>query len=122
MGGVIERRLINLQFASNRPGQVSPGFSMEEAMSFLQRELDRIREALLSERDGEIYDRLYAAQQALAWSSDPTGFRSPLNSIMGIQEGSVDCSARPRPHRSSDTCFQSGLPQPRPTLYHPEVG
>ena len=54
-------------------------------MSFLQRELDRIREALLSERDGEIYDRLYAAQQALAWASDPTGFRSPFNTITGAE-------------------------------------
>ena len=91
-------------------------------MSFMQRELDRIRQALLTERAGETYDRLYAAQQALAWASDPTGFRSPLNSIMGTQEGSEDCLAHPRPPRSSDICFQSGLPQSRPTLYHPEVG
>ena len=77
--------------------KAGPSREGNELRKNIRPQLDRIREALLSERDGETYDRLYAAQQALAWASDPTGFRSPLNSIMGTQEGSVDCSARPHP-------------------------
>jgi hypothetical protein len=55
-------------------------------MSFLQRELDRIRAALLSEKEVAIYQRLYAAQQALAWASEPDGFRSPFNSIWAFRQ------------------------------------
>jgi hypothetical protein len=66
-------------------------------MSFMQRELHKIREALLRESDKATYDRLYAAQQALAWASEPDGFRAPFNSIMGIQGDSEGCLARPHP-------------------------
>jgi hypothetical protein len=51
-------------------------------MSFVQRELDRIG-ARLRESDisPEQYERLYAAQQALAWSLEPSGFRSPYDAV-----------------------------------------
>lgn len=66
-------------------------------MGFIQRELDRIGEALRADPHGNDYDRLYAAQQALAWATDPDGFASPMKHIRGTQEGSKDCSAAPRP-------------------------
>ena len=69
-------------------------------MSFIQRELDRIGDALRSNPQANDYDRLYAAQQALAWASDPQGFRPPFASIRGTQEGSEGCSAPPHPLRS----------------------
>ena len=55
-------------------------------MSFIQRELDRIGEALRADAEAADYDRLYAAQQALAWVTDPQGFKSPFQMI-GCQQG-----------------------------------
>lgn len=70
-------------------------------MSFIQREIVRIRTALLDPANaGEPYKRLYAAQQALAWATDPTAFKAPYSAVMGIQEGSEDCSGNPRPSLS----------------------
>ena len=62
-------------------------------MSFIQRELDRIGRALRGPLEGDEYDRLYAAQQALSWAADPVMFRAPYASVMGIQEGLGDYSA-----------------------------
>ena len=64
-------------------------------MSFIQRELDRIGEALRADPQSNDYDRLYAVQQALAWATDPSNYASPMKHIRGIQEGSEDCSAGP---------------------------
>ena len=83
-------------------------------MSFIQRELDRLNSAILLAGDGEQRERLYAAQQALAWATEPDGYKSPLAMVMGTQEGSADCSAVRHPTPSSDICFQSDLPQPQP--------
>lgn len=69
-------------------------------MSFIQRELDRIGEALRTDPDAADYDRLYAAQQALSWASDPQGFKSPFAAIKGTQEGAEDCSEDRRPQPS----------------------
>ena len=70
-------------------------------MSFIQREIDRIRTALLDPANaGESYERLYVAQQALAWATDPEGFKSPYSAVMGTQEGSEDYSGNPRPSQS----------------------
>lgn len=60
-------------------------------MSFLQRELDRIRKGLLEPRGDEEYRQLHAAQQALSWALEPTGFKSPYDTIMGTPEGLEDC-------------------------------
>lgn len=67
-------------------------------MSFIARELDRIREKLLELKSGEKYDQLYAAQQALAWALDPEAANSPYKTIMrGTQEGPEDCPASIHP-------------------------
>lgn len=74
-------------------------------MSFIQRELGRLQGALLDPANAERYDRLYAAQQALAWAAEPEGFRSPHDMIMGapvlpatgIREGSEGCLGDHRP-------------------------
>jgi hypothetical protein len=66
-------------------------------MSFIQRELTRIEIALRSDPQSNDYERLYAAQQALAWVTDPDGFASPMKHIRGTQEGSEGCSVRPHP-------------------------
>lgn len=60
-------------------------------MSFIQRELDRISTALRENPQSSDYDRLYAAQQALSWASDPEGFASPMKHIKGILEVTEDC-------------------------------
>lgn len=52
-------------------------------MSFLQREIDRIR-AALTEPPSADHAELYAAQQALAWALEPTGFKSPYELIRGL--------------------------------------
>lgn len=83
------------------PGQVTGVFSIEDhLMSFIERERARLAEALRKGPTPNTYERLYAAQQALAWASDPTAYASPMKQITGIQADSEDCSAHPRPPRS----------------------
>ena len=65
-------------------------------MSFIQREIDRIAQALKEGPDAVDYARLYSAQQALSWASDPDGFASPMKEIRGTREGSEDYSGVPR--------------------------
>jgi hypothetical protein len=73
-------------------------------MSFVQREADRIRSALQNTPLGGDFDRLYAAQQALAWIADPDWFSSPLDmiqrSLNGTLEGSRDCPSSFHPAQS----------------------
>jgi hypothetical protein len=77
-------------------------------MSFIQRELNKISIALASGSSN--YAELYAAQQALAWAADPTGFASPHAMLTGILEGSEDCSDGRHPLQSSDThCLEPTL-------------
>jgi len=59
-------------------------------MSFIKRELDRISVAL-SDPCAPDYEQLYAAQQALAWALEPTGYKSPYDAIRGTREDSADC-------------------------------
>jgi len=47
----------------------------------IQRELERIECALRDPQTDERYCQLYAAQQALAWVIDPSGFMSPFAAI-----------------------------------------
>jgi len=52
-------------------------------MSFIQRELDDIGEAMRThEYDSPQYRELYAAQQALAWALEPSGIKSPLKTVV----------------------------------------
>ncbi len=66
-------------------------------MSFIERELTRIGSALRDSQHEEHRDALYAAQQALSWAHDPNSFRTPYGMVMGIREGSEDCSDPRRP-------------------------
>lgn len=59
-------------------------------MGFIERELDRIS-AALGEAGQPDYGQLYAAQQALSWALEPTGFKAPYDTIKGIPANSTDC-------------------------------
>lgn len=67
-------------------------------MSFIQREIDDIRAALVV--GSNRHDELYAAQQALEWVLEPSGVRSPFRLIMGNEAERVDCLALRRPPQS----------------------
>jgi hypothetical protein len=69
-------------------------------MGFLQREFDRLGAALRDENSTEKYDVLYAAQQAIAWASDPDAYKSPFAMITGTQEEPKDYLDESRPPRS----------------------
>ena len=64
-------------------------------MSFIQREIDKIRSQLI-ESNGQHYSELYAVQQALEWALEPDGIRSPFQMIMGIQEGPAYANTPPQ--------------------------
>lgn len=65
-------------------------------MSFIQRELDKINEAIRFILNSDEHDeqrdkksdlnRLYAAQQTLSWALEPTVICSPFNTIMSIND------------------------------------
>lgn len=66
-------------------------------MGFIERELSLIGIELGNRDESDpTYKRLYDAQQALAWATEPDGFKSPYAAIMGIQAAPGDCSAHPR--------------------------
>lgn len=69
-------------------------------MSFLERELERIHGALLVTDDKPTYDQLYAAQQALAWATEPSGAKAPYEMIMDTPGDSGGYSAVLRPSQS----------------------
>ena len=62
-------------------------------MSFVQRELDRIGDALRQPQPNNRYAELYAAQQALIWATDPTNFKAPYDMLVvtSTPGGSGDC-------------------------------
>jgi hypothetical protein len=70
-------------------------------MSFLQREISRLNDAIRSTPSQESqHKELYAAQQALSWALEPTGFASPHDMIMGIRANSEDCQENIHPAAS----------------------
>lgn len=69
-------------------------------MSFVQRELDKIAGALREPHLADKYEQLYAAQQALSWALNPSGFRAPYDEIMGILAAPEDCPASIHPRLS----------------------
>jgi hypothetical protein len=70
-------------------------------MSYIARELDRIAARLRADCPADEYGRLYAAQQALSWVLEPSGFRSPYDTISGdTPAGSEDCLEHSRPPSS----------------------
>jgi hypothetical protein len=66
-------------------------------MSYIQREIEKIAQALGKGPESAGYDRLYLVQQALSWALDPEVYASPTSMISGILEGLEDCLAGPRP-------------------------
>lgn len=69
-------------------------------MGFIEKELNRISDAIHNPMSTDQYRALYAAQQALAWASDPEGYASPYETVLngkiqpltGTQGDSEDCS------------------------------
>jgi len=79
-------------------------------MSFVQRELKRIAEAMREPRSEDEYRQLYAAQAALVWAADPYQFQGPLSFIRGGKEGdSKDCPACLCQVQSSGSAAQTVL-------------
>ena len=66
----------------------------------LQQEADRLRSALLETPLGSRFDRLHAAQQALAWAADQDTFKSPYDLVIGNPEGSEGCPSSSSPGTS----------------------
>lgn len=66
-------------------------------MGFIERELERISEAVRARQaeqsDTDEYRQLYAAQQALSWALEPIGFRAPYDTILaGTPAETANCS------------------------------
>ncbi|CAM5776271.1 hypothetical protein LMIY3S_05444 [Labrys miyagiensis] len=69
-------------------------------MTYLERELSRIR-AAMPEASPERRRELYVALQALSWAGDPSYFRPPYEMIIHpFPEPRFSC----RPHPESCTC------------------
>lgn len=81
-------------------------FKMKERkMNFIQREINRINEALNSKgEESPDYHRLYSAQQALEWVLEPTGVKSPYEEIMDTLANLEDCLAEAHPPQFLNTC------------------
>lgn len=64
-------------------------------MGFIERELKRISDAVRARQAGQSdtdeYRQLYAAQQALSWALEPTGFRAPCDTILDTPADAGDC-------------------------------
>lgn len=61
-------------------------------MRHISDEAEKTSAILINGSDPMQTSALYIAQQALNWAEQPKSFRSPLATIMGISEASVDCS------------------------------
>ncbi len=56
-------------------------------MGFIERELERVTEALQAgPLPADRYGQLFAVQQALSWALEPNGFKSPY---LTIEEGRI---------------------------------
>jgi hypothetical protein len=62
-------------------------------MGMIQREIERIRNAMTATGDHPRHDELYAAQQALEWVLEPGGMKSPYAMITDNLEEPEDCPA-----------------------------
>lgn len=51
-------------------------------MSFIKDEIDRINKLLVELKQGELYDKLYVAQQALTFALDPRIAKGPYDFIL----------------------------------------
>ena len=69
-------------------------------MGFIQREIDRLHKALVDAPKNERSAEMQAAKQALSWATEPSGFKSPLDTIMGTRPGKEDYQGEPHPPQS----------------------
>lgn len=61
-------------------------------MGFVQRELERVTAKLQAgPLPADEYGKLYAIQQALAWSLEPTGFKAPYAMVSSTPSEPKDC-------------------------------
>ena len=72
-------------------------------MEHTTKEADRLRSALLQTPVGDRFYQFLAAQQALAWMSDPETFKSPYDLVSGNPEGSKDYPYASHPESSGYT-------------------
>jgi hypothetical protein len=63
-------------------------------MTSIEEEIALLRGALTRMPSGNLYDRLYAVQQALVWVTDPRTFHDPIAMIFDTLEGSKGCPAK----------------------------
>jgi hypothetical protein len=88
-------------------------------MSFVQRELDRIGEAIRHSNPVPRYDELYAAQQALLWALEPETYKAPYDMLASTNDspqGSEGCLGESGRSASSNNLGHRGSePSPRPT-------
>ena len=68
---------------------------------FLDRERARIHSAMI-EATGTERERLWGAQQALAWATDPGVFASPMRALTDTPQGEEDYPSICRRRPSSD--------------------
>lgn len=79
-------------------------------MSFVQRELDRIGNALRQAQPDNRYDELYATQQALLWALEPGSFKSPYDMLVAAKSTQEDLGGCPE---GSGRSRSSGIPDHR---------
>jgi hypothetical protein len=86
-------------------------------MRVIQKEIDRIGEAIRRANPVPRYDELYAVQQALLWVLDPETYKSPYDLLVtGTPEGSEDClEENGRSASSSSLDHRVSEPSPIPT-------
>jgi hypothetical protein len=85
-------------------------------MHHIRTELDRIETALRDPQTDERYCQLYAAQQALAWAMNPSGFKSLFETIQrglvrpfrDTQEDEVGCPSQNYLPRSLEILSRTG--------------
>lgn len=74
-------------------------------MNFIQREINRINEAINSKgEESPAHHRLYSAQQALEWVLEPTGVKPPYEAIMDTPADLEDCLVEAHPPQFLNTC------------------
>jgi hypothetical protein len=66
-------------------------------MGFLQREYERLNEALRGKTNTGQFAQLYAAQQAIAWASDPVTYKAPSVMLTGTPADSEGCLSSKNP-------------------------
>lgn len=89
-----------------------------DIMKYLENELKRARKLVLSNEISELHYMLfYTVQQSLEWALNPTGYKSPVDTILDnkvlplkdTQANLKDCLAVHHQPQSLNTCSQNDL-------------